>query len=138
MREPGDGRDVERDQFRDVLALLLKEAARDRCPGIIDQDANTLVFSQALLDLGQILLVRQVGRDNVHIDTGFAPQALGKRCHAHGIAGDENEIVTAARKSLRIDGADTGGSTGYEDCRLLAHRVCSFDLYMMIIMYLDI
>ncbi|MCY1248477.1 hypothetical protein D9M72_619140 [compost metagenome] len=117
---------------------MLKEAARDRCAGIVDQNTNALILAQALLDLGQILLVRQVGGHNVDIHAGFAPQPLGKLCHAHRIACDQNEIVTAARKSLRIDGADTGGSTGYEDCRLLAHRVCSFDLFMIVIMYLDI
>ena len=79
---------------------MIEKAAGDRCPGIVHQHADARIFTQALLDPGEIPRVRQIRRHHVHHDASFAPEALGQCGQARRIAGNQDEIVTAARKSI--------------------------------------
>jgi hypothetical protein len=99
----------------------MQKAAADRCPGIVHQHANARIFAQALLDPGEIPRVRQIGRHHIHCDAGFTPEALGQCGQPRRIAGNQDEILTAARKSIRIDRPDASRRARYEDSRFRIH-----------------
>jgi DNA-binding HxlR family transcriptional regulator len=106
--------DVERDQPFHVAGGCGDEVAVDRHAGIVDEQGDGGVFTEAGGDGGDIGGVGEIGAQHGDGAAGLLAQACGERLQPGGVTRDEDEVVTAPGEPVGIDGADAGGRAGDE------------------------
>jgi hypothetical protein len=57
---------------------------------------------------------RQVCRQNVHGTVGLSAQACRQRVQPAPIARHQDQVMSADRQAVRVNGANAGGSAGEE------------------------
>ena len=91
---------------------MLDDAAGLRQAGIVDQDADARVNTQAVFHSGEVGVVGQVGLQHFDCNAGGLTQALGQRIQACFVTGDENKVMTATSEAFGIGGAHSGRGAG--------------------------
>ena len=106
---------VERDDPRDVVGRLLDEASAHARPGVVDENPDSERRRAAASLPPQARRPGQISLDDVDGHAAFLAQTGRQSLHSRLVAGNEHEVVAAAREALGIGGADAGGGAGDED-----------------------
>ncbi|MCY1378336.1 hypothetical protein D9M69_659620 [compost metagenome] len=89
--------------------------------GIVDQDADRVVVTQARFDFDQIIPIGQIGGKDVDGDASILPE-LGSQCfHSFAVTGDQDQVVAAPSEAIGIGCADARRGAGDEDRWQLCH-----------------
>jgi hypothetical protein len=60
-----------------------------------------------LLQSGQVSGIIQIGRQGLHITSGFCGKFLREIIHAFPVSRDQEQVVAAAREAIGLDGANS-------------------------------
>lgn len=96
---------------------------------IVHEQRDARILLQLRLDGGEGRAVVEVGVDDLDAALRVVRDAIGEGGQPVAVAGDQDQVVTAAREAVRVDGADARRGAGNEGgtAMCLRHDVLRFD-----------
>jgi TetR/AcrR family transcriptional regulator, transcriptional repressor for nem operon len=134
--KPGQRRDVQRDQSREIATALIEEITLGRGACVVDEHANAYVLAQPRLDALKILLLGQIGSQHLDKHTRLPTQAISESLHSGTIVRHQHKIMASTSETVGVDGTNSRRGAGHEHGGLHTHcKILPYSVFMMVVMF---